>query len=124
MEDFQRKACLVTGGEMINTLDTITYSSVVTRETVYIALKLAELHDLEVKVVNVLNAYLMAPNHEMIWTVVGPELGDDAGKLAILVRALYGFKSVGASFRAYLAQCMQEWRHQSCDADPNLWMKS
>ena len=38
MEDFQRKACLVVGDHMIDTLDTITYSSVVTEETVQLPL--------------------------------------------------------------------------------------
>ena len=89
---------------MTHTPDTITYSSVVTRETVCIALTMAALHDLEVKAANVLNAYVTAPNHEKIWTVLGPEFGDDAGKSAVLVRALYGFKSAGASFMAHLAQ--------------------
>ena len=41
MEDFCRKACLVTGGHMTYTLDVITYSIVVTRETVCIPLTMA-----------------------------------------------------------------------------------
>ena len=46
MEDFKRKACLVVGDHMTHTPDVITYSSVVTRETVHIALNMALLHDL------------------------------------------------------------------------------
>ena len=84
--------------------DTITYSKVVTRETVYIGFTMAVLHDLEVKAADVLNAYVTAPNHEKKWTVLGPEFGDDAGKSAMIVRALWGLKSAGASFRAHLAQ--------------------
>ena len=37
MEDFWRKACLVVGGHMTQLPDNVTYSSVVTRETVCIA---------------------------------------------------------------------------------------
>ena len=62
MEDFQRKACLIVGGHMTNTLDTIMYFSVVTRETVCIAFTRAMLHDLEVKAADIMNAYVMAPN--------------------------------------------------------------
>ena len=40
--------------------DVITYSSVVTRETVCIALIMAGFHDLEVKAADALNAYLTA----------------------------------------------------------------
>ena len=66
MEDFQRKACLVAGGHMAYTPNTITYSSVVTRKTLHIALTMAALHDLEAKAADVLNAYVTAPNHDNI----------------------------------------------------------
>ena len=45
----------------------ITYASVVSRETVRIALTLAALNDLEVKVGDVMNAYITAPCSENIW---------------------------------------------------------
>ena len=51
---------------MTNTPDTIMYSSVVTKETVCIALSMAALQDLEVKATDILNAYAMAPNCEKI----------------------------------------------------------
>ena len=66
MENLQRKVCQVGGGHMAHTLDAITCSSVVTRETVCIALTMEVLHDLEVKGEDVLNANLMAPNREKI----------------------------------------------------------
>ena len=62
---------------------------------------MAVLQDLEVKAADVLNAYMAAPNTEMIWTALGPEFGDDSGKSAIKVRALYGLKSTCASVRAH-----------------------
>ena len=83
---------------MALTLDVITYSSVVTRETGHSALMMTVLHDLEVKEADVLNAYVMAPNREKIWTVLGPGFGDNAGKSAIIVQALYILKSSGALF--------------------------
>ena len=66
MKDFQRKALLVAGSHMIHTLGTITYSDVVTRETVCIALTMVVLHGLEVKTADVLNASVLAPNQEKI----------------------------------------------------------
>ena len=103
------------------TLDTINYSGVVMRETVCIALTMAVL---QVKAADVLNAYVMASISEKIWTALSPEFGDNAGKSAVIVRALYGLKSAGASFRTYLAQYMWKFGYQSCDTDPNLWMNS
>ena len=82
---------------MTHTPDTLTYSSVVTRETVHFALTMVALHNLKVKATDILNAYVMTPNNEKILTVLGPEFGDNAGKSAIIVRALYGLKSAGAS---------------------------
>ena len=93
---------------MTKALATITYASVVSRETVRIALMIAALNDLEVKVGDVLNAYITAPCKEKVWTVLGPEFGPDAGKNALIVRALYGLKSAGAAFRAHLASFMRQ----------------
>ena len=124
MEDFQVNACLVVGGHMTHTPGIITYSSVVTRENVHIGLTMAASHDLEIKAANALNAYMMALNIEKIWTVIGLEFGDDAGKSAIIARWLYCLKSVDASFRAHLSQCIQKLGYKSCDADPDLWMKA
>ncbi len=64
---------------------------------------LAALNDLEVKVGDFLNAYITTPITEKVWTVLGPEFGQDAGKSAVIVRALYGLKSACAAFRAHLA---------------------
>ena len=124
MEDFRRKARLVAGGHMTEAPPTMTYASVVSRETVRIALTLAALNDLEVKCGDVLNAYITAPVTEKIWTTLGPEFGQDAGRKALIVRALYGLKSAGAAFRAHLAEGMRQLGYESCLADPDLWMKA
>eukprot|EP00804_Cyclotella_cryptica_P000627 CCRYP_010008-RA/>CCRYP_010008-RA protein AED:0.46 eAED:0.46 QI:0/-1/0/1/-1/1/1/0/82 len=80
MEDFRRKAWLVSGGHVTDVPPTITYSSVVGRETVRIALTLAALYDLEVKVADIMNAHVTAPTEEKLWTILGPEFGYDQGK--------------------------------------------
>jgi len=124
METFQRKARLVAGGHQTEAPATITYSSVVSRETVRIALTVAALNDLEAKVGDVENAYITAPVAEKVWTVCGPEFGQDAGKRAVIVRALYGLKTAGAAFRAHLASFMRQMGYTSCKADPDLWLKA
>jgi hypothetical protein len=124
MEDFRRKARLVTGGHRTEAPATLTYASVVSRETVRLALTIAALNDLEVKVGDVLNAYITAPVKEKVWTVLGPDFGPDAGRSAIIVRALYGLKSAGAVFRAHLASFVRQMGYSSCKADPDLWLKA
>ncbi len=103
---------------------TITYASVVSCETVRIALLMAALNDLNVKVGDVLNAYITAPITKKVWTVLGPGFGIDAGKSAIIVHALCGLKSAGAAFCVHLASFMRQMSYTSCKADPDLWYKA
>ncbi len=86
------------GGHRTEAPATIIYASVVSRETVHLALTIASLNDLEVKVGDVLNASITTPVKEKVWTVLGPEFGHDTGKSAIIVHALYRLKSAGAAF--------------------------
>jgi len=51
MEDFRRKARLVTGGHRTEAPATITYARVVSRETVHLALTIAALNDLRLRCV-------------------------------------------------------------------------
>ncbi len=98
MEDFQQKARLVACGHLTQAPATITYASVVSRETVRLALTFASLNDLKVKVGDVLNAYITAPVKKKVWTILGPKFGHDSGKSAVIVHALNGLKSAGAAF--------------------------
>jgi hypothetical protein len=65
---------------------------------VRLALTFEPLNDLEVKVADVLNAYITAPVKEKAWTILRPKFGLDSVKSAIIVCALYGLKSTGAAF--------------------------
>ncbi len=112
------------GGHLTQAPATTIYASVVSRETVRLALTFASLIDLEVKVGDVLNAYITAPVMEKVWTILGPEFGHDSGKNAVIVHALCGLKSAGAAFRAHLASFMRQMGYTSCKAGPDLWLKA
>ena len=71
-----------------------------------------------------MNAYVEAPDKENIWTTLGPEFSKDARKTAVIVRALYGLKLAEAAFWSQLTKCMESLGYQSCNADPDLWLKS
>ena len=66
---------------------------------------------------DILNAYVQAPVTEKVWTTLGPEFGKDARKSAVIVRASYSLKSVGATFKSHLAKCMESLGYLSCEAD-------
>ena len=96
--DFTRKARFVAGGHMTEAPASLTYSSVVSRESVRIAFTVAALNDLDVLVADIGNAYLNADCREKVYTIAGPEFGSNAGKHIVITRALYGLKSSGATY--------------------------
>ena len=54
---------------------------------------------------------------------MGPEFGPDAGKSEVIVRAVYGIKSAGDSFRNHLADCIKHMEYMSCPSDTDLRIK-
>ena len=123
-ENFRRKARMVAGGHVTEVPSTLTYSSVVSRDSVRIALTIAALNDLKVLACDIQNAYLTASCREKIWTVAGPEFGpEDCGKNMIIVRALYGLRSSGSAFRSFLAETLRDIGYKPSQADPDVWMR-
>ena len=55
--------------------------------------------------------------------IAGPEFGSDKGKRMLVVRALYGLKSSGAAFRAFLAETLHDAGYRPSYADPDVWMR-
>ena len=123
-ENFRRKARLVAGGHTTDPpSSTITYSSVVSRESVRIALTIAALNGLDILACDIQNAYLNAECREKIYTIAGDEFGSDAGKVMIVKKALYGLKSSGAAFRAMLAKTIYNVGYRPTKADPDVWIR-
>ena len=122
-ENYRRKARLVAGGHKTEAPASITYSSVVSRDSVRIALLIAALNELDVLSCDIQNAYLTAPCRERVFTVAGDEFGSDSGKTMIITRALYGLKSAGASFRAFLGEHLYDMGYRPCMADPDVWLR-
>jgi len=103
--DFTRKARYVAGGHMTNPPSSITYSSVVSRDSVRIAFLLAALNDINLYWKCLSNA---SPK-EKVYTTAGPEFGQEyQGRSFLIVRALYGLKSSGATWRAHLANTLHQ----------------
>ena len=124
MEDLRCKVRLVARGQMTKSLATITYASIVSRETVTIALMIATLNDLEIKLGDILNACVKAPATEKVGTTLHHEFGKDARKTAVLLKALYCQKSAGVTFKIHLAIFKESLGYESCKADSDLWLKA
>ena len=123
MSGLVQKAQLVTGGHMMDTPSSITYSSVVSRDSVCIAFLVAALNDLDVMSADIGNGYLNAPNKEKIWTVAGHEFGMDKGAMFIITWALYGLKSAGAAWRTSFAQALAQLEFRPTHGDPDVYIK-
>ena len=122
--DFTRKARFVAGGHVTNPPSTQTYASVVSRESVRIALLIASLNDMNVMSADVQGAYLNAPCHEKVYTVCGREFGTEfTGRIAVVVKALYGLKTSAYAWREHLSQTLRELGFKACLADNDVWMR-
>jgi hypothetical protein len=75
--NFTRIARYVAGGHMTDPPTSLTYSSVVSRDSVYIAFLLAALNDLDIMAADVGNAYLSALKREKVYTTAGVEFGPE-----------------------------------------------
>ena len=122
-ENFLRKARCVAGSQTTETPSTLTYSSVVSRDSVRKILLVAALNGLNIMACDIQNAYLMAGCHEKIWTIAGLEFGLEKGMPMIIHKALYSLKSSRAAFRALLAETLHHIGFRSSKADPDIWLR-
>ena len=89
---------MVAGGHTTEVPATLTYSTVVSRDSFRIALTIAALNGLKVLACDIQNAFLTAKCREKCYTRAGTEFGSDQGKLMLITRALYGLRVSGAKF--------------------------
>ena len=122
-ENFRRKAQFVAGGHTTETPSTLTYLSIVYRDSVRIILLVAALNGLIIMACDIQNSYLTADCREKIWTFAGPEFGSEKGTFMVICKALYSLKSGGAACRAHLAETLHDIGFRSSKADPDVWLR-
>ena len=103
-EKFRRKAMFEADSHETEAPSSMTYGTIVPRDSVRICLTIASLNDLDVLVADVEDAYLSESCHERVWMRAGPGFGDIEGKVSIVRQSLYGLKSSGATFQSFLAE--------------------
>ncbi len=123
-ENFRRKARYCADGHKTGAPASVTYSTVVSQDSVRILLSIAALNELEVMGADVQNAFLTAPNKEKCWIVAGPEFCSKEGKTFLVVKALYGLKSASFSFISFMAEKLTEMGFQYTLADPDVWLRA
>ena len=122
-ETFHRKAQLVVGGHTTDAPATLTYLSVISHDSVWIALTIAALNELEVMACDIQNAYLTANCRKKIWTRAGPKFGSESSTIMFICKALYSLKSSGAAFRAHLVEILYDIGFVPTWANPDVWRR-
>ena len=77
--NFTRGDRFVAGGHTTDLPASITYSSVVSRDSLRVSFILAELNDIDVFAADIGNAYLNPPCREKVWKKDGHEFGSQQG---------------------------------------------
>jgi len=123
--DFTRKVCFVAGGHMMDSPDTISCSSVVSRDSIRIAFLITALNDISIQTCDIGNAYLNALLREKVYRMAGADFGNECqGKNVLIVRALHGLKSSGAAWHSHLASTLYHQGYTSSLADPDVWFRT
>ena len=120
---FTRKARFVADGSKAEAPSVMTFTSVVSRDSVRITLMLAALNGLDVKCGDVVSAYLNAPPRESVYFTTGDEFGIYKGRVVVVVKALYGLSSSAAAWASAIRELMRDLGFLPCKADGDVWMQ-
>ena len=85
-EGFGRRARFVGDGHKTKPPNSITYSSVVSRDSVRIMLLVAALNNLDIQGADIETAYLTVPCREKVWMCGGIKFGELAEEVLIIER--------------------------------------
>ena len=122
-KSLQCRARMIAGGHTMRTPSLVTYNSMVLQDWLIFMLIVADLNELDLHSEDIKNDYLTAPCREKIWTGAGLEFRIYEGKIFVVVRALYGLKSSGAPFRAFLAERLNNMGFKSSVKYPDVWYR-
>ena len=123
-ENFRRKSQFVADGHRTKTPAEMTYLSLVSRESVRIALKIADFNDLDLLECDIQSVYLTVDFREWVWVVAGPEFGYEAGNSMLARKSLYQLKRYGIEFRSFLEETLDAMGYRPRYANPDLCLRT
>jgi len=119
--DKTHKSRLVVGGHVVDTGELSRYAGVMRLTSVRCLFMLAALHGLDAKTADVRTAYLNSRCVEAVYCRCGPEFGEDEGKVAILLKSLYGLGTAGHEWCRHLAITLTGLGYTRLLADESIW---
>ena len=78
--DFAQKAHFVAGGHTTEAPTSMTYSSIVSCDSMQLTFLIVALNDVDIMLVDLENAFIQAPCRKKIWFEGGLECGEDQGR--------------------------------------------
>ena len=119
--DLTRKACFVAGDHITDPPTSMTYASVVSRESVRIAFLLASLNNQDILTGDIGNTYLNAPSLEKVYYRPSLEWGEGMqGSICVIICVLYGLKSSAKAWRTCMCSTLKTMGFEQCLADNNV----
>ena len=100
-----------------------SYSSVVLLDNVRLLFIVAQLFGLQVVTADVSHAYVNAYTQEKVYSIAGPEFGENAGKPFIVEKALYGLRTSGVPWHDHASDTLRILEFKRCKAGNDIWMR-
>jgi hypothetical protein len=127
-QDLRRKARLVIGGHMVDPRGNDVYASHMRAESARILMTIADANGMSVAVGDISNAYLYADTAEKIYTTCGEEfhrsgLIEEAGRTALVVKALYGLCGSGHQWWDMLSDTLRAMKFKRSRGDLDVWLR-
>ena len=121
--DLRQKARLVCNGSTVDPKGLSTRATVVKGISVRLLDLIAEAQGLEVLCGDIGNAFIQATTNEKVYTRVGNEFGEHAGKIALIVKALYGLTTSAERFHTLFADFIRSIGFTPTRFDRDVWMR-
>ena len=121
--DLRQKSRLVCDGSRVDPKGLSTRATVVKGISVRLLDLIAESQSLKVLCGDIGNAFIQANTQEKVYTRVGDEFGEHAGKIAFIVRALYGLTTSAERFHTLLADFLRTLGFIPTRFDRDVWMR-
>ena len=122
-KNFSRKSWFFTNGQKNKTPAAMTYSSVVSSDSVRIALTISSLNYLDLLACYIQKVYLATDFIDQVWVVDGTKFGYEYGKNMMVIKAIYVLNISSAAFRDFLVETLYSMGCRSSYVDPDLWLR-
>lgn len=122
-EIFNFKTRMVASGHTTEVPATLTYSLVVSRESVRIALTIDALNGFKLLAYDIQNTFLTTKCIDKFYTRARPEFGSNHGKLMLITLSIYGLRASGATLRLFLVEALYDLVYVPTMADPNVGIR-